>query len=64
MPTSACGLAYLSSINADNFSKIAEHEGFEKAEQLGPNSPKNLRQLTLMAEAPRERSYGLISDSL
>jgi len=54
LPTSACGLAYLSSINADDFSKIAEHEGFEKAKQLGLNSPKNRRQLAQMAEASRE----------
>ncbi|BCU64219.1 hypothetical protein F941_02180 [Acinetobacter bouvetii DSM 14964 = CIP 107468] len=63
MPTSACGLAYLSNINADDFSRIAEREGFEKAKLLGANSPKNLGQLTQMAEASRERGYGLISDT-
>lgn len=63
LPASACGLAYLSNISADDFSRIVEREGFEKADQLGPNSPKNLDQLSQMVEASRERGYGLISDT-
>lgn len=63
LPASACGLAYLSSLNEDDFSRIAEREGFEKSKKFGPNSPKNLAELEQIVEASRQRGYGIISDT-
>ncbi len=63
LPASACGLAYLSSLDTESFSRIVDREGFEKSQKFGPNSPQNLEQLEQMIQAAKERGYGLICDT-
>ena len=63
LPASACGLAYLSSLDTESFSRIVDREGFEKSQKFGPNSPQNLKQLEQMIQAAKERGYGLICDT-
>lgn len=63
LPASACGLAYLSCLDPNDFSRIVQREGFEKAKNFGPNSPKDLTELEKMVEASKHRGYGLISDT-
>ncbi|MFU8926131.1 IclR family transcriptional regulator [Acinetobacter puyangensis] len=63
LPASACGLAYLSHLNPQDLKRIVEREGFEKAENFGCNSPKNLPELEKMIQASIDRGYGLICDT-
>lgn len=63
LPASACGLAYLSTLDQNDFARIVEREGFDKAKNFGPNSPKDLTELEQMINASRERGYGVISDT-
>lgn len=63
LPASACGLAYLSALESEDFSRLVEREGFEKAKNFGPNTPKNLAELEQMVQASRQRGYGLINDT-
>lgn len=63
LPASACGLVYLSTMNDDDFKRIVDREGFEKAKNYGPNAPKNTEDLIKLVQASQERGYGLISDT-
>ncbi len=63
LPASACGLAYLSNVNAADFARIVENEGFEKAKQFGSNAPQNLKELEQRVDTAKQLGYGLISDT-
>lgn len=63
LPAASCGLAYLSCLAESDFERIATREGFEKAQQFGPNSPKNMEELKALVEASKSRGYGLIKDT-
>ncbi|MHA3056292.1 IclR family transcriptional regulator [Acinetobacter sp. ANC 4633] len=63
LPASACGLAYLSALNQDDFSRLVEREGFDKAKNFGPNTPKTLTELEKSVQASKQRGYGIISDT-
>ncbi|WP_180108693.1 IclR family transcriptional regulator [Acinetobacter sp. YH12147] len=63
LPASSCGLTYLSTMNEEDFQRIVQNEGFEKAANYGPNAPKNIEELRRMVQETKERGYGLISDT-
>lgn len=63
LPASSCGLTYLSALNEADFLRLAEREGFEKANLFGPNTPKNLEELKVLVQASKDRGYGLIQDT-
>ncbi len=63
LPASSCGLTYLSALKQPDFERIMAREGFEKAQQFGPNTPKNMDELKALVQASRARGYGLIQDT-
>lgn len=63
LPASASGQAYLSELNNDDFKRLAQREGFEKAKEMGPNAPKDIAELTNMVNAAKQRGYGMICDT-
>ncbi|WOE32232.1 MULTISPECIES: IclR family transcriptional regulator [unclassified Acinetobacter] len=63
LPASSCGLTYLSALKPSDFERIVAREGFEKAQQFGPNTPKNMDELKALVQASKDRGYGLIHDT-
>lgn len=63
LPASSCGLTYLATMNEEDFQRVVENQGFEKAIHYGANAPKNVEELQRLVQETKDRGYGLISDT-
>ncbi|MBD8094592.1 IclR family transcriptional regulator [Pseudomonas fluorescens] len=63
LPAAASGHAWLASVGDARALELIGHQGLQRAENMGPNAPRSLRELMDQIERTRERGYGVVHDS-
>lgn len=63
LPAAASGHAWLAAVDDARALALIGIQGLQRAEAMGPNAPKSLRELMERIEQTRARGYGAVHDS-
>ncbi|AVD90132.1 Acetate operon repressor [compost metagenome] len=62
LPATANGLAWLAAEPEERALELIAEQGMERAQGMGPNAPRTLRELMERIEETRTRGYGVVRD--
>lgn len=63
IPATASGLAWMAAETEERALELIAAQGMEKAQGMGPNAPKTIRELLERVEETRKRGYGVVFDA-
>lgn len=63
LPATASGLAWMAAEDDERALELIAEQGMERAQRMGPNAPKTIRDLMDRIVETRKRGYGVVHDA-